>query len=183
MATFRTLLDAGADIYFKGRIYKDCLHTAISTGELEMAKIVLGMVTHVDDLAFLDAVGRYKQDPYFFHKMMELGANVDAHSGKEGSALHIAIKGGCTEQVWLLLNNNPYIHAFAETGSVLGAAIDAEMDDVAEELIHRGAKVNICATLGTPFQVACWPTDLAITTHLLGKGADVHASSSDYPSG
>jgi ankyrin repeat protein len=181
MATFRTLLDAGADIYFKGGNYKDCLHAAIWTGELGMAKFVLEMVTHVDDLAFLDAVGRYEQDPYFFHKMMELGANVDAHSGREGSALHIAVKRGCKEAVWLLLNNNPYINAVAETGSVLRAAIDAEMDDVAEELIHRGANVNISGTSGTPFQAACRRGDLAMATRLLENGADVNASSSDYP--
>jgi ankyrin repeat protein len=55
MPTFRALLDAGADIYFRGGTYKDCLHAAIYTGEHEMAKIVLERVTEVDDLVFLDA--------------------------------------------------------------------------------------------------------------------------------
>lgn len=76
-------------------------------------------------------VTRYTQDPWFFKKMLEKNPNIDAHGGNRGCALHIAIEEDCEEAAWLLLSRNPYLDAVSGVGSILAAAIDKGMIDLA----------------------------------------------------
>src|SRR5438874_10528684 len=87
--------------------------------------------------------------------MLEKSPNIDAHRGNEGSALHIAIEKGCEEAIWSLFSRNPYLDAVSKSGSILTAAIDKEMIDIAKELLHRGVNIHRRGKLrDAPFDVA-----------------------------
>jgi ankyrin repeat protein len=143
-----------------------------------MARMLLERDAEFEEDAFLEAVERYEQDPWFFKKMLEKNPNIDAHRGDQGCALHIAIKKGCEEAVWLLLSRNPYLDAVSEWGSILAAAIEKEMIDVAKELLHRGVDIHRRGKhRNAPFDLAadlaCESGDFGLANLLLEMGADI----------
>ncbi|KAI9772775.1 MAG: hypothetical protein M1839_002320 [Geoglossum umbratile] len=179
MVTFRVILEAGADPNIHGGTYINCFHAALWTGGLEMARILLERDAEFEDEAFLEAVSRYDQDPWFFQKMLERSANIDAFRENQGSALHIAIEGGCEEAARLLLSRDPYLDAVSENGSILGAAIGRQMVDVAKELLRRGVDIHRRGKYqGPPFDravgLACQLGSFELANLLFEMGADVN---------
>lgn len=146
---------------------------------LEMARLLLERDAEFEDNAFLEGVTRYAQDPWFFKEMLEKNPNIDAHRGSRGCALHIAIKEGCEEAVWLLLSRTPYLDAVSKNGSILAAAIDKEMIDLAKELLHREVDIHRRGKYqGAPFdlaaKLACKSGSFELTDLLLEMGADIN---------
>jgi len=176
MPTFRAVLDGGANLNTPDQTYVNPLHAAFGRGELEMAKILLERGAEFEDMAFLRGVSRFKQDSYFMKKMLTMNPNIDAHAGREGSALHLALNESCEEAAWLILERDPYIHAVSDYGSALSVAISKDMTKVAQELLRRGADINGRTThnTGKPFDIACWRGNLEIAATLLKKGADIN---------
>lgn len=178
IATFRVILDAGANPNIHGSLYLNCFYAALWTGELEMARILLGRDAEFEDYAFLEAATRYEQDPWFFKIMLEKNPNIDAHRGDRGCVLHIAINEGCEEAVWLLLSRSPYLNAISESGSILTAAIDMGMIDVAKELLRRGVDIHRRgkhreAPFDRAIKLACKSGSFELTNLLLEMGADI----------
>ncbi|KAH9207546.1 hypothetical protein DL95DRAFT_395950, partial [Leptodontidium sp. 2 PMI_412] len=104
-----------------------------------MAKILLDRDAEFEDVAFLTAVGRYDEHPYFLERLLERNGNVDAWEKSDGSALHKALEERSLGALTLLLDKGAYTDAMVEDGSVLFCAIEKQMLDVAKDLLHRGA--------------------------------------------
>lgn len=144
-----------------------------------MARLLLERDAEFEDNAFLEGVTRYTQDPWFFKKMLEKNPNIDAHGGNRGCALHIAIEEDCEEAAWLLLSRNPYLDAVSGVGSILAAAIDKGMIDLAKELLYRGVDIHRRSKYrGAPFdlaaKLACKSSSFELTNLLLEMGADIN---------
>jgi ankyrin repeat protein len=186
MLTFLAVLDAGADPNVSGRVYMNCFHAAIWTGELAMAKILLERGAEFEDEGFLEAVHRYKQNPWFLDKLLEKNPNCDAWRNNDGSALHVAIKRRSGEAARLILGQNPFLDAASEGGSPLGVAIEEGMIDLAKELIRRGADVNRRGKGDSPFGLAISHAcnkgngDLTLADMLLEHGADINVGTGGW---
>ncbi|KAF3931705.1 Ankyrin-1 [Dactylella cylindrospora] len=142
LTTFQAIFEAGGNPNARGHLYPNPLFAALWTGETEMAKILLENNAEIVDGTFLEAISRWKQDPWFLRTILDREPNIDAHLGDKGSALHIAIKDAGEEVVELLLSKDPYVGAVSENGTVLSFAIDKGMTKIAKELIQRGADVH-----------------------------------------
>ncbi|KAF3921088.1 Ankyrin-3 [Arthrobotrys entomopaga] len=181
MATFQAVFDAGGDPNIQGYLYPNGLYAALWTGELEMAKVLLRNNAEIVDLTFLEAIERYSQDSWFFEAMMKRKANIDAHRGERGCALQVAMNRADEKVVRLLLEQNPYLDAVCEDGSVLVCAIQAGMIDVAKELIKRGVdikrelpKYSYAFTASVYYADEQTPPDFELVDMLLAMGADVN---------
>ena len=180
MPTFLAVLDAGADPNASGRLYINCFHAAIWTGELAMAKILLERGAEFEDEGFLEAVHRYEQNPWFLDKLLEKNPNCDAWRNYDGSALHVAIKERNEKAARLILDQNPFLDAVSRGGSPLGIAIENGMVDLAKELIRQGADVNRRVKGDSPFGLAISHAcnegsgDLTLADMLLEHGADIN---------
>jgi ankyrin repeat protein len=174
MPTFRAVLDGGGSPNTIFRSYVNGFQSALWTGEVAMARILLERHAAFEDKAFVESVKRYEQDPYFFHTLLERGANVDAHLGENGSALHHAITDGGEKATRLLLEKTPYIEAVSELGTPLCLAAFKGMTSVAKELVRRGADVRRGVKWITPLYHACHTGDRDLVALLLKAGADVN---------
>ncbi|KAK3361270.1 ankyrin repeat-containing domain protein [Lasiosphaeria ovina] len=156
MATFRVVLDAGADPSLRADLYENCFHAAIWTGEHDMAKVLLDRNAEFGDLAFLTAVELHDDKPVFLERLLERSPNLNAWDKNIGSALHVA------------------------DGSVLFEAIEQRMTQVAKELLLRGADPNRKTKHETPFTASIYRAlrggggNLELAELLLQKGADVN---------
>ena len=108
----------------------NCFHAAIWTGELAMAKILLKRGAEFEDEGFLEAVHRYEQNPWFRDKLLEKNPNCDAWRNNDSSALHVAIKEPNEKATRLILDQNPFLDAVSDDGSLLGVAIEKGMIDL-----------------------------------------------------
>jgi ankyrin repeat protein len=180
MHSFLAVLDAGGNPNAPGRLFHNCFHGAIWSGELAMAKILLERGAEFEDEAFLEAVDRYNQDPWFLNTLLEKNPNIDAWRDNDGSAMHVAIKERNEKAAWLILSRNPFLDAVSVDGSPLGVAIDKGMIDLAKELIRRGVDVNRRVGMSSPFdeaiQYACdeGNGDLTLANMLLEHGANIN---------
>jgi ankyrin repeat protein len=205
MATFRVILESGCDPNAVADRYINAFHGAFWTGEIEMARILLKRGAEFEEVAFLESIQRYDQDPWFFDTMLERDGTVaNAHGGDSGSALTTAITRGHETAAWRILDKQPYLDALGSNGTALRAAIDGGMKDLAVRLVELGADVSKCVgNDNSPLQAAierelfdmadllldhgaiiddgCSLTT-AITrnsekaiTYLIGKGADVNS--------
>jgi ankyrin repeat protein len=107
--------------------------------------------------------------------ILEMEPNIDAHDGKDGSALHIGIRSATEEAVWRILAKKPYINAVSEDGSPLAAAIDVGMIPIAHELIRLGADLNIKGNRGGLLDIACMRGNIEMAKILLEKGVDINS--------
>ena len=180
MATFRVVLDAGADPNITGKLYRNCFHAAIWAGEFAMARILLERDAHFEDEAFLYAAVIYDRHPWFLEILLGRNPNINAWTANDGSALHVAIKGGSEKAAWLLLEKRVNIDAVAEDGSVLSCAIKKGMLSIAKELLRRGADPNRKTQHDTPFSQAIYHAchkangSLDLADLLLERGADIN---------
>ncbi|KAK6534122.1 hypothetical protein TWF281_005460 [Arthrobotrys megalospora] len=142
LAMFQVILDAGGDPNIQGHLYPNALYAALWTGELKMARILLERNAEITDGTFLEAISRWRQDPWFLRTILSRKPNINAHLGDKGSALHIAISTGDEEVVRLILAEDPYIDAVSSDGSVLAHAINQGMISIAKELIKKGADIH-----------------------------------------
>jgi ankyrin repeat protein len=183
MPSFLAVLDAGGNPNAPGRRFINCFHGAIRTGELAMAKILLERGAEFEDEAFLEAVERYDQDPWFLDTLLEKNPNIDAWRDNDGSAMHVAIKERSEKAARLLLSRSPFLDVVSEDGSPLGAAIDKGMLNLTKELIRQGVNVNRRLTEDSPFGLAITYAcdkgdgDLTLADMLLEYGADVNGGS------
>ena len=71
------------------------------------------------------------------HKPLRLGTDVNAHKGKKGNTLCLAIHSKERAPIWAIMERSPEVNAHGgEFGNALSAAIDAELEDIAVELLE-----------------------------------------------
>ena len=145
MATFKILLDAGADPTTTNSPYHmNSFHAAMDWRQFAMAQLLFARFPDVPygDATFLDAVRFYNECPAIFDILMATrNVNIDA-LGDAGSALHVALQVRSEAAAWRILNKNPYIHTMTMLGTPLTAAIEGGFVSIAKELIRRGASVH-----------------------------------------
>ena len=186
MSTFLAILDAGADLNVTGNLYVNCFHAAISTGEREMAKILLERGAETEEEGFLEAVRRHEENPWFLEKLLQMNPNCNVWTDSDGSALHVAIKQDDEEAAWTILNHDPFVDTVSKDGTPLGVAIKMGMINLARELIHRGADVNRRGKGDSPFNLAInhacneGKGDLTLADMLLEHGADCNLGTREW---
>ena len=179
MESFRLLLDSDADVTHEGGMYGSALRAAVRTKNLLAADKLLERGSPFDDDEFLAATEM--GNPALVQSMLEAGADVNSHDGKEGSALIKAIAAESEDLVWLILSHDPDVHARGEHGDALCWAAGRVMHRVVEELCNRGADVNSRSVPGRcALEMACRNDNRSLIELLLAKGADVNRRCSQY---
>jgi ankyrin repeat protein len=174
MPTFRAVLEGGADPNALFDSYVNGFQCALWTGETAMAKILLEGGAEFEDKAFVESVNRYDQAPWFFNRLLERSPDIDAHIGKEGSALHVALREAADDAVWILLDKNPNINAVSENGTPLALAAGKGKANIVEELIKRGADSKRSVNWDSPLSQACYSGNKDIVAMLINAGVDVN---------
>jgi len=178
LPTFLAVLDAGADPNVQGDLYMNAFHAAIFTGEMDMARVLLERGAEVEDEGFLVAVERYRDHPWFLNEILRTrDPDINAcHQKSNMSVMHIAIQSAGTEVARLLFERGPYLDAVSDDGTILDAAIQRGMTDLAKDMIKLGVDTNFFVKDSSAFaqaaRRACDDGDFELMDLMLRRGAD-----------
>ncbi|MDD9901575.1 MAG: ankyrin repeat domain-containing protein [Alphaproteobacteria bacterium] len=175
----RALLDAGTPVDVTNHENSTPLIEAAIHGK---ANIVPLLLDHGANAAAKNKNGEtallYAPNDFIAHKLIALGADVNAKTYKNYTPLHRAASVGALDVIDVLLKKQAHINAqniYGETPLI--RAITAENLQAAKKLIAHGADVNIKTTNGdTALTIAAREKDRDVIPHLLKAGADVHAT-------
>jgi ankyrin repeat protein len=170
----------GEVLHARDRWGKTALHHAIEEGQLSAAKelVKLGAQVNILDYAGVSPL----QSAIVTHQsqfVLENLPKIDTYfSERYGSLLNMAMSRNNTEVVMELLKRAPdekmdrYVNLNCELGTPLYASASLGNISIMEELLDKGAKVNLVGgPLGTPLMGACEMGQTEAVLFLLKKGA------------
>lgn len=186
MATFRLILDAGADVNISGRMYENCFHKAVSWHEFDKARMLMDKGAELGDEVLIEAVNSYRKQPWILETLLDRGVNVNVFAQYSGTpnttALHVAVikwKGDDTA-VKLLLEKGANVNAISQTDytTPLCLAVQDGKEQVAQLLIAHGADIRRTINY-SPFELAMhWACEeggtLELADMLLELGVDIN---------
>jgi ankyrin repeat protein len=186
LATFHTLLNAGADINACSEMYINCFQVAVKFSEFDMAKVLVERGAELREEMLVDAVAIYQREPWVLEALLTQDVNIDIFASYSGSPtttpLHVAVmnRDGGELVAKLVLERNPYVNAIDQyhCSTPLCLAVRDGRVQIARQLIDRGADVNR-TTVHSPFEMAVMHAceeggTLELAEMLIEAGVDIN---------
>ncbi|KAE8447621.1 hypothetical protein EG329_010592 [Mollisiaceae sp. DMI_Dod_QoI] len=151
------------------------LHRPIPSPKRRIPRVVTFMARILNlNASFLKACDM--RDINAASKLLNRGAEVDAKSDNEDTALIRMSRRGLYSMVKFLLDNGAEVNALGRMwGTALHGAVDAVNPRLVELLCDRGADINAQGPEGTALHSAISGKDLEIVKLLCDRGADINA--------